>query len=865
MPGMHQLGSLFRLGVFICAAGPLAAWLTAGSVPVLQPAEFAAPPVIDGITTDAVWSGASTFTLTNPAGAGATSAFATTARLGYDGAYIYVALNCSRPAGAADGETDRVEAFLGTSPLHYFQFSLSHDGRAAQQMVRQGAADASWRAFWAHAVRADAHGWSAEMALPLEILGRTVLPEDLLRFNVARVAGGEPGMPHTVRLLQGSNAGEEMPAILTWAPLDGADRERGLLVGEKFGRLTGLRRQRIKPTRPRLRTAAIISPYQADGTGHTYRLAIVGENRSAGPAELPVQIREVFLTPAVSPGDGFTPSPGTYQAGAASAAAAAVQPRDLTVLNLPAWGSLTNIVTVQASDAQPRWVEVGIKHPVITQTWVAAAGASLLTPGVRALSPTDLADYGCCPKAIGNPVGGGAGYDRVVTGGTHTAATAGELLALLADLTNAPEAAPGVIFIPAGAEIDLTGRLNPAARRGAYPFPFLFVPAGWTLAGDRGVNAAPGALIKFDFTAEEVRFIRENKKTHPYAGKVLIGMGAGARLTGLRVRGPDPAVLDRDYDDLPPSRFNAVYTMGKNAEVDNCEISRFHWAGVNVCHPGTRIRHNHLYDIHAYPAVIGGDAGRALLAGNRIEWSWHAIAGGGRQGTGYEAAHNEFVHVGPGGPAHAVDMHAWRQMMKGHGSEYPYLSIAGDRIVVRRNTFRDDDERIRAYRRAHKMDGVASPSHDVLLRGVPRELALVESNRFVNPAPDRACNITDNIHGLPGKSDRANFWVRGNVYGPENILIPAPLEARPAIRFVRPGLTIPRVERQFSTRQANLMRPGEKLPVAVEVSAMPPLELKRVTVTAGNEDSGHRVLFSDVRPPRPGEIVLDAGELDAGC
>src|SRR5690606_36585000 len=121
----------------------------------------------------------------------------------------------------------------------------------------------------------------------------------------------------------------------------------------------------------------------------------------------------------------------------------------------------------------------------------------------------------------------------------------------------------------------------------------LLVPQGVTLASDRGHDGSPGALIYSDAFA-----------TSP----MIRAGGPGVRITGLRLRGPDPerrlAFHHRvftlglggsdAYYRLPNSQ--GVMSEHGDLEVDNCEISAFSSAGVYL--HGGKDHHVHHNFIH---------------------------------------------------------------------------------------------------------------------------------------------------------------------------------------------------------------------------------------------------------------------------
>ncbi len=103
---------------------------------------------------------------------------------------------------------------------------------------------------------------------------------------------------------------------------------------------------------------------------------------------------------------------------------------------------------------------------------------------------------------------------------------------------------------------------------------------------------------------------------------------------------------------------------------------------------GAGVHHNFIHDVHAYPVVVGDKAELPMLIeANLIHYAWHAIAGSGDPGTGYEARYNRIAaRTPPAGwkmpaPGHAFDMHAYRPLEKDRKGR-----VAGDRISIRHNT-----------------------------------------------------------------------------------------------------------------------------------------------------------------------------------
>lgn len=313
----------------------------------------------------------------------------------------------------------------------------------------------------------------------------------------------------------------------------------------------------------------------------------------------------------------------------------------------------------------------------------------------------DGAAYGARPDEIG-PIGGGAGYTRVVTEGDLVAKTLDELIEALG------KADPGqTVFLPGETEIDCTARVYIEQL-------VLEVPAGVTLAGNRGYAGSPGALICSD-TLKTPVLIR--------AG------GPDVRVTGLRIRGPNPKrYLDHHrrsfaegrghgyYYKFPTS--NGIETRHPGLEVDNCEISAFSHAGICLVQ-GEGHHVHHCFIHHCQYAGLGygisHDVASSLIEQNLFDFNRHSIAGTGRPGCGYEARHN--VELGTS-LSHCFDMHGGRDRKDG-------TDVAGTTIRIRHNTFR-------------------APTTPIVIRGVPQDTCDVHRNWFPrHEKPEQAVRASD--------------------------------------------------------------------------------------------------------------------------
>ncbi|MGC9317336.1 MAG: right-handed parallel beta-helix repeat-containing protein [Armatimonadota bacterium] len=320
--------------------------------------------------------------------------------------------------------------------------------------------------------------------------------------------------------------------------------------------------------------------------------------------------------------------------------------------------------------------------------WCAVVLMALL---LSAAARADEETFGCEANPTGDPIGGGEGYGRILEGGDFTATTAEELVGAL------QQAQPGqVIYLPDGVEIDLT-------EHGT-----LAIPEGVTLAGSRGRDGSPGALIHMDD-----------------AGR-MFSAGDNVRLTGLRFRGHYGG-SERIGES---SRF--ISLGGWSPEIDNCEIYNFNVSGIGVGSGAMDVQIHHNFIHHCQRGGLGYgislSSSDVHIIANIFDYCRHHIASSGSPGSGYEAAWNLVLEHAT---SHHFDMHGGRD--RGDGTD-----IAGDWMHVHHNTFR-------------------STQRHVVIRGVPSDGAEVHHNWFA---------------AEPGKAvvTGGNTRVYRNVYGPERTL-----------------------------------------------------------------------------------------------
>ncbi|MES3017259.1 MAG: right-handed parallel beta-helix repeat-containing protein [Bacteroidota bacterium] len=334
--------------------------------------------------------------------------------------------------------------------------------------------------------------------------------------------------------------------------------------------------------------------------------------------------------------------------------------------------------------------------------------------------PTDRQTW----KKIGNkiygakandqgPIGGGKGYTRIVTKGDHVAEDLETLIDVLSKATSGQ-----VVFIPGTAVIDMTTFIYIDKTT-------LKIPEGVTLASDRGHNGSPGAQITSDSLDTPL---------------MIQIMGPNVRISGIRLQGPNPKrYLDHHkrafgtggpghtyYYKFPTS--NGINIKFSSAEIDNCEISAFAHAGVNL--PGGNNHHIHHNVIHKcqYNGLGYGvalDNSSAIIEYNIFNENRHSIAGTGRIGCSYTARHNVHEDISL---SHCFDMHGGRDRKDN-------TTIAGTLIEIYNNTF-------------------YAPQTAVVIRGVPQDKCEVRQNWLTMHKDEKGAVraeeqtfVTDNLYG----------------------------------------------------------------------------------------------------------------------
>lgn len=342
----------------------------------------------------------------------------------------------------------------------------------------------------------------------------------------------------------------------------------------------------------------------------------------------------------------------------------------------------------------------------------------------------------------GNPLGGGAGYNDIVsmTEATYVVSDlAGLEEALIAaavteDVYGPTANANFTIYVEDDATIDLS-------PRGADP---LLVPANVTIASGRGRDLGDGTISQGGLLkhAEE--------PTYSLMSGLLQTTGPNVRITGIRLQGNDPLrrdELSNTYDVPLSVGIKSEYFI----EVDNSEIFAFSFAGVWA--NDANIHHNHFH--HTWRKGLGYSismdnlsptVGHVLAEANLFEYFRHAIAANGFVYDRYEARYNVFKE----GTLHHLDMHS-----KDEGKVLPDggLYFAGDWVKIHHNTFIDTD--------MYYSSTSTTPHSIIHIRGIPFTGVFIDYNTFEN------LELTDGGFLAYAQSNSfGNFHVGRNKYGP---------------------------------------------------------------------------------------------------
>ncbi|HZM83891.1 MAG TPA: FG-GAP-like repeat-containing protein [Candidatus Limnocylindrales bacterium] len=269
------------------------------------------------------------------------------------------------------------------------------------------------------------------------------------------------------------------------------------------------------------------------------------------------------------------------------------------------------------------------------------------------------------------------------------------------------------VFVTGTASINLTGTKR------------IVIPPGVTLASDRGQAGSLGALLYND----ELDLTPPGGTSETWA-QFAIG-GAGVRVTGLRLRGPDREIRNSAYE-YDNSR-GLEFVNASDPLVDNNEL--YGWSHAAVYFGDTiegRVRGNYLHHNRraglGYGVVLYNNTS-AVIEDNTFTQNRHAIAGNGLRSQRYDARFNLVTDNANG---HGFDMHGENEAL-GNGAPY-----AGDVVRITQNSFRSAAQRA------------------IVIRGRPFTGAWVSSNCFAHTTQSAAIQQT-NFTG--------NMFIGSNTYG----------------------------------------------------------------------------------------------------
>jgi hypothetical protein len=345
-------------------------------------------------------------------------------------------------------------------------------------------------------------------------------------------------------------------------------------------------------------------------------------------------------------------------------------------------------------------------------------------------SPVQAATaYGAGANPTGDTIGGGTGYSDIIdsSAAKYTVSTKSQLLSALAGATSGQ-----IIYVADSVQIDMTGSKN------------LTVPAGVILASGRGHDGSSGGLI-----------YTNDLTSTGYPDFFLLR--AGARVTGLRLRGPDGAIGTSPYGYL---YGGLAVTDVSDVEIDNCEVYNWPYAGVVLNgSPTAWVHHNYIHHCRrtgfGYGVAVSGCS--ALIEANLFDYNRHSIMGTrGYPLSSYEARYNVFeVHNVTG---QSCDMHG--------GNDISDATVpAGGTIKIHHNTFK-------------------AIWNAVNIRGIPTDQALVYNNWALHEDWDPTRVFMQSLDNLAGHTPYERMKVYDNWYGtsapPSSDSEPTPSNQPPA-------------------------------------------------------------------------------------
>ena len=324
----------------------------------------------------------------------------------------------------------------------------------------------------------------------------------------------------------------------------------------------------------------------------------------------------------------------------------------------------------------------------------------------------------------GNPIGGGAGYTRIIT---ETDARVKYVVSTKDQLLTALKSAKSgdVVYVQGDANIDMTGTYGTT------------IPGGVTLASNRGKDGSLGGRIFQNRISGDLTYFQITADN----SVLLKAGGDNVRITGLRIEGPDKTTADLKSMNLG-MKYGILERDYRALEVDNCEIWGWSWAGIalriTTGSGNAYIHHNYIH--HCQDANVGyGVAvtgGTALVEANLFDYTKHSITGSGLGGEGYEARYNvQLSHA----TAPVFDVHPYTTLSG--------QSIAGDSYKIHHNTV------------------MVSDNFAVGIRAVPVQGVWIDHNRFQTNS-----RYGQNDPPVYQSGGNGRMFMTQNLIGPDQVL-----------------------------------------------------------------------------------------------
>ncbi len=283
------------------------------------------------------------------------------------------------------------------------------------------------------------------------------------------------------------------------------------------------------------------------------------------------------------------------------------------------------------------------------------------------------------------------------------------------------------------------------------------------IAGNRGATDSNGKLID----GAEIILQHDNSSSK----SIFQITSNNVRITGLRLKSE---IISDNYSGIKLEGANVSREL--NLIVDNCEISNFGYAGVQINgHSNSqtekikcRINHNYIHHNNkqglGYGVVINYKNSEAEIYYNWFDQNRHSVAGNGRSGEVYTAAYNFTLSNSMNSAEY--DMHGFSDFNKNNCSELQNCTynsscnIAGKTIILLNNA-------------------CVNSRYFFGLRGIPQEGAYALNNFSSSPSFFklwRTWSNSSNCSLLPPNDENINLepveWEAYKFYQCENYNLP---------------------------------------------------------------------------------------------